>query len=495
MRILFFLPQTRHTPAFEWGLDLIQRHLDEGDEVLILTCFADAASCEINLAHRYSVCDKCRAKRRDGFAMLKGKFSVASFLRLTPENQREIAALPQTFASHQALKAFTFDGFDIGMGVASSLISCTRDPDFDLRVHASEVANLLRSSAAIFRSIQNHLRASRFDRLYLFNGRSATNRAAFQAGLREKIPCHIYENGADIHHMQEFIDHLPHDIAYTEALIRQAWDDAPDPLERERIARGFFEKALQGKTVFNFIGQQDPKLLPAGFAAHDRNIAIYNSSEDEFAAIGDEWRNPIYVDQLDGLRRLRVDLEKLPLNVKCHLRMHPHLRNVDNPFTRALRALEHPRFTVIPPESPVSSYALLKACDTVLTFGSSVGIEAVYHSKPSILAGKSFYQNLGGTYNPASHDELLNLLTQPLPPKPIEPALRYGYFFETFGYPFKYFKAESYHTGTFKGRHLSYGKWRDYFWGAIEKFPWLPNALDQRNLKRSLKGILGSEQP
>jgi hypothetical protein len=91
----------------------------------------------------------------------------------------------------------------------------------------------------------------------------------------------------------------------------------------------------------------------------------------------------------------------------------------------------------------------------VLTFNSTVGIEATFWDKPSILAGPSLYDQLGSNYIPTSHEEVMSLLLQRnLQPKGKHGALMYGYFFNSFGKPFRYFQPEHFSGGTFKGVDL-----------------------------------------
>jgi capsule polysaccharide export protein KpsC/LpsZ len=95
---------------------------------------------------------------------------------------------------------------------------------------------------------------------------------------------------------------------------------------------------------------------------------------------------------------------------------------------------------------------MLKNAHTVLTFGSTVGIEAVFWGVPSILAGMSWYRALGATYNPATHDEVMALITETLAPMNDEPAWMYGYYFSTYGIPFKYVRATTFDEAEFKGK-------------------------------------------
>ena len=66
-------------------------------------------------------------------------------------------------------------------------------------------------------------------------------------------------------------------------------------------------------------------------------------------------------------------------------------------------------------------------------------------------AAKSMFRDFGVTYNPASHEELIELMRQELAPRLVEPALAYAYFWPQFGVPFKYFVSDGFYSGRFKG--------------------------------------------
>ena len=85
--------------------------------------------------------------------------------------------------------------------------------------------------------------------------------------------------------------------------------------------------------------------------------------------------------------------------------------------------------TIVPPESPVSSYALMDVADKVVVMGSTMGVESCYWGKPVINLRKSWYDHLDVSYIPKSKEEFAELLTECLQPKGVEGALKYGYFF------------------------------------------------------------------
>ena len=50
----------------------------------------------------------------------------------------------------------------------------------------------------------------------------------------------------------------------------------------------------------------------------------------------------------------------------------------------------------------------MRLSETIITFGSTIGVEATYMGKKSISIGDSLYKELNCTYNPKSFRELIN---------------------------------------------------------------------------------------
>ncbi|MBE9039447.1 class I SAM-dependent methyltransferase [Oscillatoriales cyanobacterium LEGE 11467] len=452
MNILVFAPYAINTPHFETELEIIQKHLDVGDKVTAIGCNANLKACDANFAHYYLQCLNCISRRIEGLKLLSQSIPVKPLYNLTEQNKREIESLPTSFSSLEELKRFTIDNFDLGFAVLSSLISAMRDPEPDLAKDRVIVEKLMKPSLAAYRSIQNYLSAGNFDRVYVYNGRYVPMRAAFRACQSQEVDCFLHEKGRTLNHYNLWKNSLPHDIAYTEKLIRNVWSLSNDISSQEKIASGFFLDRIQGisRTWYSYTKEQEQGLLPKTWDDEKINLVIFNSSEDEFSSIGDQWKNPLYESQYEGLRKI-IESVKDDERLHLYLRVHPNLKNVQNKQIDQINALKAPNLTVIPPDSPVSSYTLLKNSSKVVTFGSTMGIEAVYWGIPSILAGQSFYRNLGGTYNPKTHEELLELLYAKLPPKEKTAALMYGYYFSTWGISFKYYEALGIYEGKFKG--------------------------------------------
>jgi hypothetical protein len=469
MKTIIFSPYATVVPHFETELEIAQWHLDRGDQVQLVACWGELANCDFNPIRDPERCRACMGRREMGLAQLSPTIERLSFdsLSITSPAAANPTGNSASFDrrwedwlkdiscdSVEELKALRIDNFDIGYAVLSSLVSHCRDPQPDLQRSRSLMLEFFRSAWVAYWATRNYLQKHRPDRCYVFNGRFAAMRGVFRAAEAEGIDCYLHERGCDLDHFSLRKNHLPHDIPATERLIRESWDSAEGNPAREELAERWYQQRVAGveRNWHSFTRGQQPGLLPENWDAGYHNVTIFNSSDDEFVAIGDHWKNELYPDQIDGVARLSQDLAN-PL-VRIYLRMHPNLASVENSRMRHWMALDLPNLTIIPASSSVDSYALMRASQSVVSFGSTAGIEAVFWGRPSILLGPCFYQNLAGLYVPRSHREALDLLASPLPSQTRLGAQMYGYWQQTYGIPHRHFQASGLFEGKFKGQTL-----------------------------------------
>jgi hypothetical protein len=134
--------------------------------------------------------------------------------------------------------------------------------------------------------------------------------------------------------------------------------------------------------------------------------------------------------------------------------MHPNLQGSNDPEVEGCYSLEELGMHVVRPESSVSTYAMMDAADVVVTFISTVGIEAAFAGKPAVMLGNTYYRNLGSVHTPESHAETIELLLSELQPLPPEGALMYGHYRLTFDERNRYVTMEDASTASFKGTTL-----------------------------------------
>ena len=453
------MPYGANQYHFETDLELAQQHLLRGDSVTLLTCTADLASCDVNLEHDLAQCLNCILRRRRAVRALRGTPSIEPLLRLEEGDRQILDSIRTEFTSIEDLRSYTLENFDIGMAVLSSIVSLTREPQPSMKRTAPLIRDLLVSSAAIFVSMKRRLTAARYDRVYAYNGRFATMRAVLRACQACGVDCYLHDRGSSLDRYALYENTLPHSLEMMEGKIRAAWENAALSADREAVASRFYTERAQGvsRNWYSFVAGQRPDCLPDSWESSCRNVVIFTSSEDEFVAIGDQWKNPLYTDQRAGLRRIVEDLRGRA-GICCHIRIHPNARAGGAAALSELAALDGGNICVVSAESVASSYAMLLASDVVLTFGSSMGIEATYWRRVSILAGQCFYRNLEATHNPENHQEVLDQILHQREPADIRGALMFGYYFATFGQPFAHFRADHIFGGEFDGRRVGPGR-------------------------------------
>lgn len=89
---------------------------------------------------------------------------------------------------------------------------------------------------------------------------------------------------------------------------------------------------------------------------------------------------------------------------------------------------------VVPPESPVSTYAAVLECDSVIIYGTKMGVEITSIGIPVIVAGEAWIRNKGLTLDATTETqyfEILNRLplNRRLDPETVRQARKYAYHF------------------------------------------------------------------
>jgi len=93
-----------------------------------------------------------------------------------------------------------------------------------------------------------------------------------------------------------------------------------------------------------------------------------------------------------------------------------------------------PNIIVVPPESGLSTYALMSLCNSAIIYGTKMGVELTSVGLPVIVAGEAWIRNKGITLDASSPEEYFRLLAQlpfreRLGPPQLARARRYAYHF------------------------------------------------------------------
>ena len=465
MNIAFFTNYI-YTPHLETELELIQNHLDQGDVVYHFVCDAHLLSCDTNATHDLLQCEYCIAKRVKGQQLLENKKNYFP-VRISKFHNKAAYPFPQlSFSTIKELRNYKIDNFELGDAALSSLVSIVREPEPDLEANRKLLSDIILSTNYMYYYFLKELAERKIDVFYIFNGRFAVDRAALRASQKLGVKALVHERGSDYKTYELFDNVLPHEIMPFTQRTKEFWADFPaDEVKKNEIAHNFYQERVVGKEQgwISFVKEQKTGLLPENWNTEDDNIVIFTSSEDEYVSIGEEWDLGVFISQNALVLKLK-DEPKLS-GKKIWVRLHPNMRLMDKKYLERTYETLQGGIGLILPDSLINSYDLINSASKVVTFGSTVGIEATYWGKSSILVGPAFYMHFEVTYNPQTYEELVDLLLiEDLKAMPQDNTLMYGFYVLKFGIPFSIFKPENLFVGTFKNVDLEkvfdYYKWR-----------------------------------
>ena len=461
-KIVVFAPYASVDSSFGIDLELVQGHLNRGDQVTLVTCGADLDRCDRNPHGSKLVCRDCIAKSELGVAALNntGLLSVRKIGELADRKilSNSVTDLPPV-KDITSLKRLSIMDLDVGYAAASSLITLSGSAQPDLKRYSRLLQGLVSSYLLTFFTLTKLFKNSQNDKMYVFNGRYSVTSAAIKAAEASGIDYATHDRGRSHKHYAVFDNANAADMRWFSEKVEERWVDADDR-NREKIVDEWFLKKRSGQPLewVSFTAAQKENLLPESWSMDCQNYVVYTSSENETAALGPEWENRLFDNQASGIRFLASQLAKLDAKSssksRLYVRIHPNQTNASKAEVQKFTDIKMDNVEIVLPSSKVSTYALLDASYAVITFGSTMGVEATYWGKPSILLAPTFYMNTDSCYTPQDLDEVTSLIRSKLTPKPRIGAYKYGYLMATLGDTFSYYEPIDFLRGTFNGKTL-----------------------------------------
>ena len=453
MRVLFY-SSYHATPHLETELEIAKQLMEEGHEVYFLRCLSQLKKCFANPKHTYFGCKVCISKISNGYKSIGiPNKNIITF----PKADIDIHTIcnPHEIKTIYDLKKITYKGWDLGMAVASSLVSAVRDHSPDTNYHKDFIKKGIETAAFVYDAGIKLLEDIKPDLVYLFNGRFLEVRPLMRLCEQKSIRFYTHERGGQLGKYLLRENSIPHSLIAAKIEIEKLWADGGE--EKEKIGKNFFEDR-RNRVVHNgyaFTKNQQYNKLPENFDKSRTNISIFNSSMDEYEGIA-EHKSSIYRNDNEGIEKILLHF-KNDKTKHFYLRVHPNLKNLNNTQIKEIEAIaaNHKNITVIRAEEDIDTYALIDNSDKVVVFGSTAGIEAVYWNKPVILLSRAFYDSLNCVYKPSSHEETISLMDDNnLKPLNQSEALKFGYWILCRGIPFKDYQPLSVRKGNFLGKPL-----------------------------------------
>lgn len=295
--------------------------------------------------------------------------------------------------------------------------------------------------------IDQILKTYDYKKVYVYNGRTLQERAVWDACLENNIAINFYESFNKNWTNRYFIFKKPtHSPRYRSNIMlnfSKINDENKNMRHYNLISKKWFTDRQNG------LSQNFTKLQNRASKIHFKKpyFVFFHSSQDELDMLG--LVSKYWKDQMNALSTV-VDIFNNDQKYDLVLRLHPHLLHksrIEIAYWNKIGsnlANQFSWFHFVTADNEIDSYQLIKNSSGVITCASTIGVEASYLKKKSILIGRAFHEYMGITQNPKNKKELIKLLNTPIDyhniQKSYDNALSYGFFNEKGGIQYKYVK-------------------------------------------------------
>jgi hypothetical protein len=429
--------ESQYVPAIE----LILRLDERGIPITHLVCSGELNSCPANPFHELVKCATCKkitnqAKKKLIPANVKVEELLNTFWYCVPY-----------FESQMSFRQFEYQSLPAGQLAYSQLVDDASDLEIPLSIINQRGRNLISEAINLYEQSLKIITRDSIQTVFVWNGRRSSDGPALFAARQLGLKAYSFSSGStpDKFYFQENSLHSIEE--WNRSISSFAAHFSGDNSNLSDAAELFYTHQQYGtRTTF------DNTYFASGFLeiykpenTIRKHLVIFSSSIWETVNFLENDR--LHSDFKDAYALIfRVLNEKVVTDkYKITVRWHPNLQNAGKFETLELMKIieSTPFIEHIEPASSIDSYSLLQSADVVITTGSTMGIEANYFKKPSILLGVALYMDLKVCYQPKNFSELLNLLSSELEPLDRFGAVVYGAFFASYGYEYKYFGINS----------------------------------------------------
>ena len=421
-------------------LDKANKLAQKGHLVDLIYCDGKMLdTCYYNLHQSKQVCKGCKRLSTYLFKQLPSSpnihiYPISEFI---PKNIDYSFINSIQYQSIKDIKGLEYKNAKIGYAALSDYLTQSRnlfpciDDDFK-----SFFNNILLAAAKVTECAIAVIKQLKPDIIGVFNSRTVSSRPIVDICKHHNIQFISFEAGFDTNNTilrKEFVNSEVHNLETNTKMINELWDSSSLPLDDKiRVASNFYMRKRENIASADkvYTNGQINGLLPEDWDKSKHNIIIFNSSEDELAALGEEYdKLNLFPSQYQGIKYI-FNQFKDNQNIHFYLRIHPNLKDIPYAYHKKLYDFNiFKNVTIIPGDSPISTYALMDHADKIITFGSSTGSEANFAGKPVILLGCCWYRYLDVAYLANSYEELDKLILDfNLPAKDKLGALKWAYY-------------------------------------------------------------------
>jgi len=423
-----------HTPLWEQhhaqSIEIALKLNKKNKKVFFLSCDSSLYNCPANFEHKENICKKC---------LLQTHRTINNFLDPKIINLNlnlKIKKKKYFLRNVNDVFNYKYDGQNIGPCALSTLVS---EKYFSCYLSFSKIKNEIHQELDFATSLYDRaieiIRENNIKTVYVWNGRRSSEAPIIMAAQKLNIRFYSYISGGRTNDYICQPTPAVHDLSFNKKLLNNLYKKASKKKisqdskfffdfmrgnKTDHYAYGYYQFSKEFKKNQKFVGDQSKK-----------NLVIFTSSMWEFYSFGKDFFHfgNKKIDHYQLINKV-INNKYIKNNFNIHIRWHPNLSTarggekfVVNKIIKHNRHVYH-----YDPDSNTNSYDLIKFSNYVLTFGSTIGVEATYYGKTSILFGRSYYEDTDTVYVVKNIEQLTNLLKSKLIPKKKVDAMKYGYW-------------------------------------------------------------------
>lgn len=326
----------------------------------------------------------------------------------------------------ESLQKIHYNGINIGIPVASSLIMKKLCSEPSIEDNQSLIKNYIKYSAFNCEASTMFLKNKPYDHCYVYNGRTYNTYPLTCVIDENKI--FYYERNGKNKELLRIQRGRIHDNLHNSELALDFWKTSQGHYKKNTAKRYFIQNK---KNIFT-----DNFSQKCALNTSKKIISYFTSSDDEISSL----HPSIITSKLFPNQKNAVDAIITWVSIQTKyifvIRVHPHLEKKCTFDRNYWNNLSGKNVFIIPSFSSIDSYHLLNISDKVISYGSTIGIEATFYGKPSISLKYNNYSNHDAVYEPDSYEQLIDFLEQPLEPKNKKNCFPLAYFRMKYGAKF-----------------------------------------------------------
>jgi hypothetical protein len=404
-----------------------------------LKCVGSLSACPANPLHNLQLCKTC-IKRSSFFTkqLVPDQVKIHDIDPVADYNVSD-------FSSQFEFEQFIYKNMPAGKLAYSQLVDDASDTIIPLSLLNTKGKALIRDAVSLFEQTTHLILIHSIDIVFVWNGRRSSDGPVLYAAKNLKKRAICYSSGGSVskYFLQENSLHSVHEWTKSIGEFRASTCLTNEGMELE--SRRFYNgQKFGGQTNFDhsYFGQSFEDEYEEDVGSQKKILAFFTTSNWETVNFDDRANLPEdFKDSYKVIENVLGD-DSISEKYKIIIRWHPNLVNAGAMEKAKIKKIiqKYPQVIHYLPESGINSYSLLEKSSVVVTTGSTIGIEATYYGKVSILLGFSTYQNMGACYIPASHSDFRDLvLSNPLPLEKSGSHL-YGAFLINYGSEFQKFE-------------------------------------------------------